>query len=128
MIPVFQEPGDMKCFCACIASIFEIPLNQVPIIFNETWRIETQRWLSQYNLFYMDIAGPDLIAESKELIDKYIFPHCGFHLISGMSSRNMRHSVVAYRGEIVHDPYPGSDKVITREEYGFFISLNPKIP
>lgn len=108
-------PGN--CWSACIASILDLDLEQVPDELThwkpgmrpiESWRPfekEMHRWL--YSRGYV------LIQTSK--LNK--FEYCGpedcysfYHIVSGKSPRaDFLHAVVGLGLEIVHDPHPSRD-------------------
>lgn len=130
MIPIFQEKGSADCFRCCIASIFEIPLTDVPVFSDSNWRNELQIWLKPHGFFYIDVAGPDLEIpqHSKDILLKEVYPYCGYHVITGAGIRGRRHSVVGFSGSVVHDPNPEPTGLRTIEEIGFFIPLFPRMP
>lgn len=79
----------------------------------------TNVWLKDYGLFYLDIGIPsDQRAE-------HLFEFAGYHVISGQGPRGCRHSVVGKAGKMVHDPHPSGAGLLTEEEYGFLIPLDP---
>lgn len=106
-----------NCFAACIASILGLPLDDVPNFCNhENWREEANQWLKQFGLFYVDFAIPE--DQRAELI----WEHAGYHVIIGPAQRGLRHSVVGYKGQGVHDPHPSGAMLLEAQEYGFLVS------
>lgn len=127
MIPVDQtlmhsDTQFGNCFAACIASILELDIEDVPN-FSEsiTWLWEVNDWLKQYGLYYLDF---NLYDDMRSEISVYF----GYHILTGDSLRGCRHSVVAKAGKMIHDPHPSRDGLIgDKFGYGFIISLNPSI-
>jgi len=113
MIPVDQTICNFtngNCFQACVASIFELPLDDVPSFmgngpdyFNE----RVQAWCDEMNLIFMDVKIIDI-----EVLAYYFR---GVHIIvTGKSPRDPEnmHCVVWKDGQIVHDPHPSKDGLV----------------
>ena len=107
-----------NCFAACIASIFEFDLEDIPnFCAFVDWQKRVNVWLSKYDFCYLDVRPNADIA----------FSMLGYHVISGPSPRlpNCYHSVVGLKGKMVHDPHPSRDGLKTLDpkflEYGVFI-------
>jgi len=109
-----------NCFAACIASLLELPLEEVPNFCTKCdWREAANLWLASRGLFYVDLKLPG------DLRDEHV-RFWGYHVISGMSVRNIRHSVVGFGGKTVFDPHPSGAGLIEGDwEYGFLIPQNP---
>lgn len=113
---VYQIEG--RCFSACVASIFSLPLFLVPyFVLEDDWVGAVNRWLKQYKLFYLEM----LVTDSK------ILENFGYHIICGLAERSgVQHAVVGYKGECIHDPFPsGNGKLFGEITYGLFVPLNP---
>lgn len=123
MKPIFQKENSNDCFAACIASILELDIKNIPKLYKSNWPFIINEWLKPYDYFYADILG-----KHEELKDLW-FEYCGWHIISGPGPRGVYHSVVAYKGSIRHDPYPGGlgIEINDKTEYGFLIPTNPSI-
>lgn len=112
MIPVYQtmtvaNNGQGNCFNACIASIIEMPLRDVGNILPQSpnyWE-QWEKWFAERGLF-LNMHG------SKNIPN-------GFAIASGFSGRTypenhkmagkkIRHAVVVFGGELVHDPFPAA--------------------
>ena len=122
MKPIYQtifggEEGN--CTQAAIASILEIPLEDVPhfILYDkdEWWR-KYEEWAAKFGL------QPVGIRDLGDWIPR------GWHLIIGGSPRgDFEHCVVGYAGRPVHDPYPDGNCELTNvTAYEFFVQLNPE--
>jgi len=122
----FGKGGD--CFSACIASILELPLSDVPVFCDyPNWREQTNIFLAEFGLAYVDIHLPGDLRDN-------LVEYWGYHIIAGKSSRGLRHAVVGYKGTMIHDPHPSGDGLMpevdgdatTDYEYGLFVSKMDK--
>lgn len=117
MKPVFQDrfmddPRGGNCVAACLASLLEIPLSEVPDFDmrrncesedGEDWRLFFGAWLEErfgLTLVSVDIPRED---DDQEL--------CGWWaevemMLGGPGPRGVGHCVVARGDQIVHDPRP----------------------
>lgn len=121
---ILNSNGDMgNCFTACIASLLEESIEDVPhFVLEENWREAINKWLAKKNLFYIDIL---LSGDMRDELVKY----WGYHVISGPSPRgHCHHSIIGYKGEPYFDPHPsrlmlGTGHCKDRDEwqYGFII-------
>lgn len=110
-----------NCFAATIASILEVDLETVPnFCEHEDWRERTNKYLADFGLFYIDL-------QIGEQDPSEIFHYAGYHVISGVGPRGCRHSVVGFKGITIFDPHPSLEGLITHEEYGFLIPVDPRI-
>lgn len=94
MQPVVQTRtgADGNCFAACLASILEIPLKQVPEFTEDDWLEEANEFLAKHGLHY-------------QRVPMYSRPS-GYSTIEGISPRGGLHACVALDGELVWDPHP----------------------
>ncbi len=114
-----------NCFAACIASLLELPIEEVPnFCTNKEWQLETNRWLSKFGLCFWDFTWGN-----GQQIDKPIL--C---ILTGPSPRDKEklHCVV---GKLVmdelnfltpyyiHDPHPSNDMLLSVTIVGFLIKL-----
>lgn len=108
MATIKGSNGD--CFRACIASILEVPIEQVPHFFNNNVSAEegiraTREWLKSMGYGYEEFAmdGTSPFSELKEFCNAHLSADQYFVLI-GTSIRGFNHAVILKDGEIVHDP------------------------
>lgn len=110
MIPITQTiKSDIEkgihgnCFASCLASIMEIPLSEVP----EFQNMGTD-WFPKLWDFLLEHGYEFYGTGKKEDVEKYNKGIDGFYIVNGESPRGFArgHSVVYYKGEFVHDPYP----------------------
>ena len=129
MIPVKQTklhdpPKSIgNCFQACLASILEISIEDTFDIFGEditenNWIQKLNEWLAEkYDLCFYEFRKEQF----------YHRESLGYHIISGKSPRNpkQQHSVVGYEGEMVFDPHPSNDGILTEGGvvFNIFIKL-----
>jgi hypothetical protein len=86
------RPGN--CLQACVASILELPLNEVPhfvTVPDDTWFDQMVKWIESrgYALYDSDGLSCD---------EDYVFA-------IGKSPRGVSHVVIYHKGEMVHDPH-----------------------
>ncbi|HXE63252.1 MAG TPA: hypothetical protein VN519_06900 [Bryobacteraceae bacterium] len=125
MIPVEQtrtEIGFGNCWQACLASIFEVPLSEVPdwnAHGEKYWGDEYDRWLAERNLCMMEIAV------GHEETTVRTFP--GYYIMAARSPRfSGTHAVVCHQGKIVWDPHPLREMGVgDAVDYTFFCPLDP---
>lgn len=112
MSSTIHSPSDGlfgDCMSACVASIFELPLEHVPH-FTDEWQYEDfmrtlRAWLAERDLAPMFFRVP---ADEMERMgqDMREAGMDAFHLLSGESATGTRHSVVGQYAAVVHDPWP----------------------
>jgi hypothetical protein len=104
MIPVYQTIFGNKngnCVQACVASILELPLSDVPhfLEYNDWW--EALNW-------FLGCRGMYAVDLMINVHKRAGFVCRGYHLINGPNTRNgVLHAVVGKDGRMVHDPFPG---------------------
>ena len=122
MIPVYQTDfgcGRGNCLQACIASILELPLEDVPhFSLEEEWREARDNFLKQFDLYMIEVD-----AEACRKIGHHLY---GYHIIAGPAPGQpydgLWHAVVGYNGEIVHDPHPKSRGLEKEVQWDIFVS------
>jgi hypothetical protein len=144
MIPVIQtkvvvknKEGEMvvrgNCYAACIASIMELPITEVPnveVLFHidgsywaevmhtfltsRGWELYTnslfQRFHPESGFSFDGTDENGKIPEYYECKDKY-------YMVSGMSTRGVMHMCIFQNGILVHDPHPSKDGLMTHEVF-----------
>lgn len=107
MKPVYQTitVGPLSnCLQAAIASLLEMPLEDVPN-FNEYSSVE---WY-QRMLDWFEGRGLGLLRVWEAGLSR-AFSRSGYYLTTVKSPRgDFYHAMVSRNGEIVHDPYPGGN-------------------
>lgn len=110
MIPVdqttFGQPGG-NCFSACVASLLDLPISEVPYFMDETsgvkWYAQLDAWLAPRGYYALHFNIVDRAAYDRE----NLWPK-GYYILGGKSPRG-DHAVVARGAEVVHDPHPSRD-------------------
>lgn len=141
MIPVVQtkmvvnnSKGEMivrgNCFAACIASLLEMPITEVPNIEtlfgiedNYYWEV-LWRWLGHigYELSiderFKCFHGDESKLQFKEILkDQY-------YLVSGKSPRGIQHVCIYQNGKLIHDPHPTKDGLLTEDYFESLEKIN----
>lgn len=124
MIKTFQtnfEPGKGNCLQACVASILELPLGEVPnFALEPDWSYGISKFVSEYGLSIC-------IIDRKEdgLLGRGM-PGC-YSIVTGKSPRrDVHHAVVAFDGELVHDPFMGGNcELLSLSMEIVFVAPNP---
>lgn len=130
MTPITQTIIDKSkgnCFSAALASILDLPLESIPY-----FRIMDQdNWISALFSF-LDLKGYEYRG-SKYGTDvlKYDLGVNGYYIVNGRSRTYVddptaKHSVVFYKGAMVHDPNP-SGKGLYTIEYCYMIEPKREI-
>lgn len=106
---ILHDPDNGKygdCFRACIASVFERPIESIPHFNRDVTGEEQDRaineWLAPLGFYLqpMNVDADYFFYMRKTHGVKQV------HLIFGNTERGTYHSVVGVSGEIVHDPHP----------------------
>lgn len=97
MIGIYQDLPN-NCFAACLASILELPLNQVPnfvVEHGESWLLELLTWLRPMNLAvaYLEF-NPSLPLPGGYAI----------LTVQGGPTPEENHALVAFDGKVVWNP------------------------
>lgn len=102
-----SEPGKGNCWSACIASILEIPLTDIPDFWdgddddsNEKWWLNARRYLDCYELMMLTT----ILEKHDDLGGGW---DC-YWIACGKSPRHncKSHCVVYFADAMVHDPHP----------------------
>jgi hypothetical protein len=128
MIPVKQtifktETTKGNCLTACVASIFDLPIEKVPYFaeFEDDWQIELINFVEKLGYYFAGTSSPGQKG-LKQLNDpKYNKGVNGYIIVTGKSPRgDFLHSVVYKDGKLAHDPHPDNTG-IENIEYFFMI-------
>ena len=116
----FGEEGN--CFAACVASILEVSIDEVP------WLEDPENWQDyslRLNNYLKERHDLKLFAFGFESITSH-FPDAltdGYYIVSGKIHGGLEHSVVHKNGELVHDSNPKKNKIIELECIYLFIKI-----
>jgi hypothetical protein len=105
MLPTTQDRvgTNGRCWPACIASILEIPLAEIPEFSTEPnqWLVDVQEWLATLGLYYVQVKPDDPALQAAFRSGGTVWT-----VMEGMSPRGGQHAIVAKNGEPYFDPHP----------------------
>lgn len=125
VIPVlqtrFREPGGPpagNCFAACLASLLECPIGDVPYTVGLVdWWSPIVDWLAERGFAPLHVPAQGFAAGAEDLL-------C---IAGGMGPRGIPHSVLWRRHKVVHDPHPsGGGLVGEPKDFVFLVPLDPR--
>lgn len=103
-----------NCLQACIASIMELDIEEVPHFANH----EGADWFDRMNDWFIKRGMWILYIQ-----DDYGFMPHGYSIICGTSPRQVRHSCVALDGKLIFDPHPSRAGLIEVDSYYLFVNM-----
>jgi hypothetical protein len=126
MIPVTQTlfgKAEGNCLAACVASILELDLADVPNFCADqsdgSWLRRLADWLAERALCAVHASfvdgDPGVVPAPEDLATMRAWMklrRVGFAIVSGYTTRGLSHSTVWFDGELVHDPHPSQDPLI----------------
>lgn len=120
----FGFPGG-NCFSACVASLLEIPIDEVPYFMGDHLEDDGGAWFERFNAWLRERGWWSVCFK----LDSDWRP-AGYHILSGKSPRAGErryalHSVVALGGDIVHDPHPDRDGIKSHDDVCLLIPMDP---
>jgi hypothetical protein len=130
MKPIFQTQfgeGSGNCFPACLASLLEVPLDTFPFPpYQDDWLMQVDAFLQILGWAYITWDSESNLPWSGKFL-------C---IVSGMSVRGIRHSVVAehyvdndnlhyYRW--IHDPNPDQEWLTNIDHVGILVPISPSL-
>lgn len=131
MKPVMQtlfNTTNGNCFQACVASIMELPLTNVPnfMDFNDDkghWWREFGAWLRRRNMFHysVELAEPNRGEWADWLEDKQLI------YLGSIKSGGVHHALVLKGTNVIHDPWPNNAKFTFDDivDIQFFLCIDP---
>lgn len=118
VIPVFQTKfrhPDGNCVPACIASILELPLSEVPEL-----EYDRRDWFCRYRDRLLSVGIQlSLYCEPRELSGYYIKTIVTRYGEDAYSA----HAVVCHNGVVVHDPHPEQPHRILAEHGRYYFKV-----
>ncbi len=118
MKPVHQTKfgiGEGNCLQACIASLFDIALEDIPVFGNRS------DWYDRFTIFMVDRFGVQPI---EVWPGKFFADLQGLYIASGPSPRgDFDHSVILSGGTLAFDPYPGGNGLEQYTSFTLFIKV-----
>jgi hypothetical protein len=120
---------DGNCFEACIASILEVSIEDIPDFHKGIAPDDGPGYWERVHEWCKDKPFGLISVTLQEGHDPLKFFHDTWVIASGPSPRRKEewqlHAVVWRNGEIVHDPHPSQQGLKQITEYAFFIWKNP---
>lgn len=111
----FGKP-DGNCFEACLASVLELSLKDVPHFTNDDWFYQYNRWLQWNFSLQLSIVAPSILLT--------LNPNT-YTIANGFNQRKAFHSVVMQGEVLVHDPNPDNGGLTQIESVLMFVAVNP---
>lgn len=121
MTPVDQTTFGIphgNCFSACVATLLDLPLVEVPWFMGDDWPEGFQQWLAPLGLYSVCLRV--------HLPDGSEWYPPGLHILGGQSPRGP-HAVVALGRTIVHDPHPSRSGLLVREDCTMLVPCAPRV-
>lgn len=115
MVPVQQSKTGHRrgdCFAACLASIFEVKIEDVPEFTEELWHVQLTEWLSGRGMSFAYIHAERGVTPPKG----YSIASTEFEMTDG---KRGTHCVVALDGRVAWDPFPGKSAALLASSYSF---------
>jgi hypothetical protein len=111
-----RPAGD--CFRACVASLLELPIEEVPHVVEDHvrggthWAIALNRWLRPRGLGYVEMPAQG--SSCYGMLDV----SGGYYVASGPGPRGYPHAVIEREGVLAHDPHPSGAGLLKVERFG----------
>ncbi len=133
MIPVYQSNTDPKtgdCLAACVASVLELDLAEVPNfcgLHGDQWLAELASWLVRTRRMWALnlIAPPDQEHPFIAMLDTFK----PYVIAGGETARSdatgALHACVYRGGLLMHDPYPGGKGLTKVTDWTVILPLDP---
>ena len=108
---------ESDCLRACVASILEMALEEVPnFAEEEDWVGALDRFLQPLGLQHIPLDAGDAGKVAND------WAPGGYYIAVGRTVRERYHAVVAHQGQVVHDPYPTRQGLKVEEYHIFFLA------
>lgn len=119
----FGNPGG-NCFSACVASLLGLAIEDVPYFMGEPdelghlWTGRLDAWLEPRGLYALHFDILD-----RERYDRANLWPKGFYILGGMSPRGA-HAVVAQGKNVVHDPHPNREGLLSVDGFTLILAID----
>jgi len=126
VIPVDQDrfgDPDGNCLQACLATLLDLDIGDVPHFTGEDWRARMGAWLRTRGLWALAFSPPaGTLEETARWLDETV---PGYAIVSGQTPRGLLHATVWYAGELVHDPHPDRAGLLSVEDVLVLVPVDP---
>jgi hypothetical protein len=104
-----------NCLSACVASLLHLRIDEVPTFCDKPdWLCVLNAWLRERGLWAMCYVYETSLVPP------------GFWIMGGKSPRgDFLHAVVMRGSEMVHDPHPSRDGVLSRVDCTILVPIDP---
>jgi len=119
--------GNGNCHQACLASILELELEDVPhfcrLWSDQRWLLDQNRWLKQFGMTTVCLApaGKPSWKGFEQMLQG------AWTILGGHSDRGVMHSVVGRGITPVHDPHPSGTGIKRVETVMVFVVRDPQL-
>lgn len=114
----FGEGGN--CFAACLASLFEVPIDSIPDFWesetSDGWWRSVRAWLADRGYGVMCVTCND---------SGWLESFTGWMIVSGKSDRGLNHATLWRGGVMRHDPHPSRAGLVKLETVDLLYPLDP---
>ena len=121
MKPVMQTVmgNNGNCYSACLASILEISIDEVPNFTeaDDFWTA-VRTWLRERGWGVIGAAFNDIFTPDD--LD-------GYQIVCGESPRGLKHATVWLNGKMVHDPHPDRNGIYEAESADILYPLDASV-
>lgn len=123
MIPVTQTSFGQQgnCFSACLASLFECDISEVPN-FTECGESPEEFWAAAKAWLFERGWGLVGIALNEEFGPEQLD---GYLIVVGKSARGLDHATLWHQGQMIHDPHPDRSGILKPEACDLLYPLDP---
>ena len=129
MKPVDQTERGHNCLCACLASLLELGMGDIPDfpgfeLNDGSWKPRVEEWLRREHNYTMI----DFYIEYGRGREELCYLPAMYHIISGLWRKKGRitHAVVGFQGKIVHDPHPQRAGLLCAYRHTFLIPVSSR--
>ena len=122
MTPVDQTRfgvGNGNCLAACLASLLNLRLDQVPdVMAADDWWEQLCGWARGlgWALIHLDSDGEGLT---------WFWSQDGYWIAGGPCERGGRHACVYQDGQLAHDPHPSRAGLLSVDTWTLLVPLDP---
>ena len=101
---------------ACIASIFNLPMESVPHF------LEHKNWFKALREF---LTTQGFTLYERHATENGLHIPSGYHLVCGPAERGCDHVVVYHNGRMFHDPHPSNAGLLKVTDLWLLLPLDP---